>query len=189
MRHPVLITAPEELPVTLEAVKQHLRIEASVTEDDAELQEKIAAATQALDGYSGALGRALVTQTWQMQSSFCGPHIRLPLAPIQSVVITYDDAGDPVTVDTIDYQLLSDGMGWVLRPLTGSYWPTITSTDSVVTVTFVAGYGAPADVPSDIRLAIMLDVEMAYDRPEGERFKALRQQYRDIVDRNRRISI
>lgn len=186
-RPPVLVEPPEEPPVNLVDMKKHLRIDADVTDDDEELTEKIKAATQALDGYSGALGRALITQTWAVSSDYRYCAIRLPLAPIQSATVSYLNVGGE-TIDVPDNEVIlsSDAIGWSVRPVAGGSWPAISTDADALTVTFVAGYGDPADVPSDIRLAIMLAVEMAYDRPDGERFKALQAQYDAIVSRNRR---
>lgn len=188
MRPPLLTEPPAETPVDLAAMKKHLRIDHS--EDDDMLQEAIDAAVKKLDGYSGALGRALVTQTWSMAAGFQCVPVRLPLAPIQRATVNYiDSSGSTVTVAEADTVLDLDAIGWFVRPKTGRFWPTLSAAEDAVRVSFVAGYGAPDAVPSDIRLAIKLDVEMAYDRPDGDRFRALQAQYDSIVRRNRRGSI
>jgi uncharacterized phiE125 gp8 family phage protein len=185
LRPPILVEPPEEFPVDLASVKKHLRVDHS--DDDDTIQEALDAGVKKLDGYSGALGRALVTQTWSMTGSYRCTPLRLPLAPVQSATVSYiDSSGTTVTVAEADTVLDVDVLGWFVRPKTGVYWPTISAADNAVKVVFIAGYGDPEAVPSDIRLAIKLDVEMAYDRPDGERFKALQAQYDAIVRRNRR---
>lgn len=191
-RPPVLITAPAALPVTLDDVKKHLRIDLSIVEDDDELQQKIEAATQALDGYSGALGRALMTQTWAVSTGwhYCDA-IRLPLAPVQSIVsVTYlDEDGAEQTVPAADYRLSGDARGSSVVLTEGASWPSTRYRSDGLTVTFVAGYGDAAAVPSDLRLAIKLAVELSYDRPDGAQYEALKGQYDAIVGRYRRWSI
>lgn len=78
MLAPVRVTPPAEPPVSLEEAKAHLRVDFG--DDDLYVAGLIEAATAHLDGWSGILGRALVTQTWRQD--LCGfPRdgvIRLP---------------------------------------------------------------------------------------------------------------
>ena len=58
-----LITAPSAEVFTVATAKEHLRIEASVTEDDALITALIVSARTAVEEW---LQRALVTQTWEV---------------------------------------------------------------------------------------------------------------------------
>jgi len=60
---PVRVTAPADRPVTLAEVKNHCRIDHS--DDDTLVQSYIDAAVAHVEGWSGVLGRCLVTQTWR----------------------------------------------------------------------------------------------------------------------------
>ncbi|MEH6721297.1 MAG: head-tail connector protein [Aurantimonas endophytica] len=182
LRSPELIQPPAVAPVGLEDVKRHCRVDHD--EDDEIIEEYIAAAVRKLDGYTGSLGRALITQTWRMNAvpDACG-RIRMPFDPIQSIQSVKDGDTD-IVADR--FVLDASVTGPFLVATTGWAWPA----RAVLTVEFIAGYGdTPPDVPADIRTAIRLDVEMQYDRPDGPRFEALRQQYRDIVRRSRRWNI
>lgn len=180
MLAPVLITPPAEQPVSLAEAKAHLRVTSN--DDDALIGSLIKAATAKLDGYSGLLGRALVTQTWAIDLDRFGDRLRLPLRPIQSIetVKYYDAAGAQQTLAGASYALLADAIGSYVALVPDASWPSTYGRSDAVRVTFVAGYGDPEDVPEPLRLAIKVHVQMHYD-PDGERlrpiFEALIDQY------------
>ena len=61
---PVLTSAPAAL-ISVADFKTHAHIDHS--DEDPYIEGVVAAATAHLDGYAGALGRALVTQTWKIE--------------------------------------------------------------------------------------------------------------------------
>lgn len=83
-----------DCPLTLVEVKQHLRVE---TDDDDDLIEGLMAAAQAVvDGRDGRLGRALLTQQWQMQRErFSWYPYPYAGAPYDYGMMTRDWAFDP----------------------------------------------------------------------------------------------
>lgn len=156
-----LVTAPAETPVTLAEACAHLRV--AEGDDDATVNALIAAATAHLDGYAGILGRCLVTQTWAMtMDTLPRDGFRLPLVPVASVAsITYVDADGVSQTLAADQRALS---GDRVVPAYGVTWPTPRAQTDAVTVTFIAGYGAAADVPAAIRQALLLLVGHWYDQ-------------------------
>ena len=62
---PVQSAAPAALPLTLDEVKAHCRVDSA--DDDAILTSLIHAATGHFDGWTGTLGRCLVTQDWSIE--------------------------------------------------------------------------------------------------------------------------
>jgi uncharacterized phiE125 gp8 family phage protein len=152
---PVRTVAPATSPVTVAEVKAHLRLTGSA--DDALIQAFIDAATAYLDGWSGILGRALVTQTWRQDYTGFWDRLSLPLAPVASITsVTYiDDDGADQTLDVGAYELLADHLGPYVARLSDP-WPSVDDVAMPVSVTHVAGYGAAAAVPAPIRLAIIL---------------------------------
>jgi fatty-acyl-CoA synthase len=79
------------MPVTLTEIKAHCRVDGA--DSDAVLNALIAAAVSHLDGHTGILGRAMVTQTWRQDFEAFGGRLRLPLWPVASVTsVTYRDA-------------------------------------------------------------------------------------------------
>ena len=59
---PYLITAPTVQPVTLDEMKSHLRVLS--TDEDADIETRLAGAVAHLDGWGGVLGRCIMSQTW-----------------------------------------------------------------------------------------------------------------------------
>jgi hypothetical protein len=70
---PVRTVAPALNPVSLDEAKDHVGA-AEFDDDDRKLEGYIDAAVAYLDGYSGILGRALITQTWKV--NFCELAVR-----------------------------------------------------------------------------------------------------------------
>lgn len=163
-----LITAAAVDPLDLAEVKAHLRVDH--VDDDALITIYQRAAVAAIEGKDGWLGRALITQTWDLYlDSFPAGEIKIPLAPLQSVThVKYDDAaGVEQTVAAADYTVdaISEP-GWVV-PNDGVAWPTTLVAVNAVRVRFVAGYGvASASVPAAIRAAILLTVGTLYGARE-----------------------
>lgn len=161
MLAPVLITPPAVLPVSLNDAKAHMQMETGAADNgdfDVMLTSAIEAATQALDGYHGALGRALITQTWRVRLSEWLYPIRIPLRPVQSVVVKYNDGSNVLqTLASNQYEFLTDYLGPYIYPVSGVSWPSPYVRGDAVQVDFVAGYGNnPADVPAPIRTAILM---------------------------------
>ena len=172
MLSPVLIAPPAATPVDLATAKAHLRVETSA--EDTLIASIIATATEHLDGRTGILARALITQDWRQDFADFAC-LRLPLAPVQSVVSLkyFDQAGAEQTVDPGTYVLRTDALGpyVALAPATTAVnpaWPSgLQSRPDAVRVTFRAGYGnAPANVPAPIRQAILLMAGAYYEHRE-----------------------
>jgi uncharacterized phiE125 gp8 family phage protein len=147
-----LITAPEVQPLTLEEVKEHLRVDHD--DSDAIITAYIEAATSYVQGHYGFTGRALVTQTWELVIDHFPLHeIKVPLPPLQSVEsIKYDDSGGLETTLASDQYWVDNVSepGWIV-PIT-SGWPTgVLDAINSVRIRFVAGYAATTDSPPDLR--------------------------------------
>jgi len=151
-----LITSPAAEPVSLSEAKAHLRVTSSSENDLIAIY--LAAARQMIDGPTGWLGRALVTQTWELLlDTFPANEIKIPLPPLQSITsIKYDDEeGVEQTIGAENYDVDLDG--WIVTA--DDYaWPTPIAAINAVRVRFVAGYGNAAAVPSTVKAAIMLMV-------------------------------
>lgn len=156
MLAPVLVTAPASPPVTLSEVKAHCRVEGSDYDD--QLTGFVEAATAHLDGRTGVLGRAIVTQTWRQDfNGFGGSVLRLPLAPVASItsVTYYDTDGAQQTLASSVYELCEDALGPYVALKVGQAWPSTYARRDAVSVTFVAGNDV-ADVPRPLKQAVQL---------------------------------
>lgn len=154
MLSPIRTSAPATTPVSLTEVKAHCRVDD--TSSDAVLTALLNAAVDHLDGWTGILGRALVTQTWRQDFASFGC-LRLPLGPVASISeVTYFDADNAEqTLSTDVYTLRSDAIGTYVDLKPSQSWPSTYARADAVSVTYVAGTAA-ADVPAAIKAAIML---------------------------------
>lgn len=158
-----LVSAPAARVLTLEQAYQQLRLDPDFgtsppsRSDDDLILDAIDAAAGDLEGVTGWLGRALITQTWRLSlNAFPDGEIMLPLPPLQSVVgVTYlngDGVEETLTVGT-DYRVGDEGTVGYVAPAFGKSWPRGGRQQrGAVAVDFVAGYGDdPADIPGPIR--------------------------------------
>ena len=161
---PVRTVAPTAALISLSEAKLHCRVDH--TADDSLVTALIAAATDYLDGYSGILGRALITQTWQMDFASFDDPMRLRLGNLIAVtgVTYYDSSNSQQTLSSSVYAALSDGIGPYLTLKSGQAWPSIYTRNDAVRVTWTAGYGAAAsNVPVPIQQAALLLIGQWYD--------------------------
>lgn len=163
-------TAPAADVVTLAEAKRQLVVEASETDDDALIGFLVEAVTKEIQVQAG---RQFVDATFKMYlDNFpYGDLIRLPRSPVDSVTsITYVDAdGDTQTFSTDDYDVDTFGKRGSIRLADGSVWPTTKFTLNAVTIEFIAGYGAAADVPTHHKQAILLAVtDLFENRGDGQ---------------------
>ena len=164
MFRPVLITAPAAPPVSLQQAKAHLRVEH--TSDDELIAALIDAATAHYDGWSGVLGRCLITQSWRQDFDGFARCLRLPLFPLASITsVTYDDAADAEqTVAAANYVLLDDGRGGYVRFVDDFAFPAVHAQEPNVRVTYVAG---EATAPLAIGQAMLLLIGAWYENREN----------------------
>jgi len=155
MHAPVRTVAPATTPVTLDQVKAHCRVDS--TDSDDLLLGYLAAAVDYLDGWTGILGRCLVTQTWRQDFDAFERCLRLPLWPVASIssITSRNVAGQLATVSSDNYALKTDALGSYVRFKDGYSFPTDLNETSAVSVTYIAGTAA-ADVPPAITSALLL---------------------------------
>jgi uncharacterized phiE125 gp8 family phage protein len=159
---------PTVEPVSLLAVKQHLRIET----DDADpwLADYITAARDEVETYlqRQLLPATLVLYLDAWPAGRCP--IRLPRPPATAVTaIEYVDTGGTLqTLAASVYQVdvISEPARIVLQD--GETWPTLaTARLNAIAITYTAGWATPSQVPSSIRQAVLLLVGDLYEHREA----------------------
>lgn len=171
---PVRTAAPAASLLDLDEAKAALRID--FDDDDTLITALCSAAEQMLDGYSGILGRPLVTQTWREDFPYFRYEMPLRLRDVQSVSsVTYFDAeGAEQTVAASVYRLHERASHAYLVQRSGQSWPVAGVRDDAVSITYVCGYGdTGSDVPAPIRRAAYLLVGHWYERREAVVPKAM----------------
>lgn len=175
MRPPVLVTAPALEPVTVDEAKLYARI--AHGDEDSVIARQIAAARRQCER---ATGRAFITQIWDWYldalpgttwwADSYGEEIaelRVPKPPLQAIlaITTYDEAGVGTVFGPTQYRASvgGDGVGRIVLTEIGA-WPTSYRLSDGIVVQFRAGYGAPADVPDDIKEAVLRRFVRLYQR-------------------------
>lgn len=151
--------------MTLADAKLHARVDN--TAEDTLISSMISAAREESEHI---LGRALITQTWELVLPAFADSMDLPMAPVSSIAsIKYlDSAGLEQTLDSTVYDLIEEGMPPRVVLKSGQYWPATYTAEDAVRIRFVAGYGADGTfVPQAIRAWILVRVSSLYAQREA----------------------
>lgn len=187
MREPlklVPVASPATMPLTLEEAKQHLRLDAADTADDALVATLVRAATAAAERFTG---RALLAQTWDLFLDDWPPGadepiwegrrtgadlgrrpwaIALPRPPLRAVVHvkTYNDVGLAAIWDAANYFVDTASAPGRLALRGGRVWPLPGRSANGIEIRFDAGYGeAATDVPEPLRQGLRQLVAWLYE--------------------------
>lgn len=139
------------------------RRQCGLVADDASRDDEIDIAIQSARAYvERKCAIRLMTQTVQMQCDRWEDLGWLPDAPIQSVSdVTYvPPDGTSVVADSSCYEVFHDDLAPMIAIRPAKAWPA-RAPGSRITVTAVCGYGAEADVPADIRAAMLVHVGLS----------------------------
>lgn len=163
-----LVTGPAAEPISVDELKEHLRIDDNY--DDAYLLGCIKAARV---WFEGQTKRGLITQTWDYAIDNDwpwkngAPCIVLPLNPVASVTsITYvnEAASSPLPIlAASDYIVVARQHGSYIAPEYDVSWPTVRSVPDAIVVRFVVG---ESEVPDDIKMALMVLAGHYYENRE-----------------------
>lgn len=161
MLAPVRTSAPATTPITLTEAKAHLRV--GHTAEDTLIGIYIDAATAVLDGWTGILGRCMVTQTWRQDFDGFYDDMRLPFPDVQSVTVAYyDSTNTSQTLSGSVYTLVNDAGGARIELAYNQTFPATYDRPDAVRVTMVAGYGAASAVPAALKAAMLLHVGVMF---------------------------
>lgn len=156
MLTPVRTVPPATEPVTLEQAKAQCRVTSDA--ENLLIAALVSAAVSHLDGWSGILGRCLVSQTWRQDYSGFGG-MRLPFQNVASAVVAYTDGnGVNQTLAGSNYHIVNGVGGTQIVLADGGSFPGTASKPDAVRVTFVTGYGDADAVPAGLKAAILLHI-------------------------------
>lgn len=164
-----LLSPPAEEPITLAEAKLHLR--ETGTDQDALITRLIRVARGHVES---ATNRALMLQTWDLyldefECDGFEQELTIYQPPFQSVThIKYtDDQGVLQTMDAADYQVDNKTEPARIVPAYGEVWPSTQKILNAVNVRFIAGYDTAADVPDEIKQAMLLLVGHLFENREA----------------------
>lgn len=168
----LVVTAPAREPLTLTAVKDHLRIDLDFNEQDELIEDYIKTARMYVENLTG---RKFITQSWKFYMSAWpnADFFYVPYPPLISITsIKYKDSDETeytfdsgsYLVDTTD----TEGPGRVVLGYS-EVWPSETlSPRNPIYTQFSCGYGTkPSDVPFPIRHAMMMFIGHLYENREA----------------------
>lgn len=152
---------PDSLFVTLEMVKDHLRLPKTYTAEDDMLNLYLNAAIKTAEDKTN---RQLMPATWTLKCDRFPSKFVINKTPLISVEsITYlDSAGVERTLDSSKYLVNAQAEPFEITPAYGFSFPSARLQANSVTVTFKAGYADFESVPSNIISGILLIVDDLY---------------------------
>lgn len=173
-----LKTAPAIEPVSLDEIKNHLRLDLDdLTEDDL-LTTLIITAREWCESFQN---RQYTTATWELWLDQwpLGDRLSIPLPPLQAVnsVKYYGTDNTEYTMPADDYFVDNKSEPGRLALAYGKTWPTTTLRPvNGICIEFDAGYGdAAASVPKRAKHAMSLLIGHLYENREAGVEKALQE--------------
>jgi hypothetical protein len=182
---------PTQEPVTLQEVKEYLRLEDSL--DERNLRPMLETARRYAEEY---LGMALMSQTLTLyidtptdqydslwEGIKTGPYmdyykkyITLPRPPVASVthVKTYDDEDTATTFASTRYYVDTARSPARVCLRTGESWPSSLRVANGIEVKYVAGHTSPYSIPEPIRLGILQHIAYLYEH-RGDMYAPVQQ--------------
>jgi uncharacterized phiE125 gp8 family phage protein len=158
-----IITAPATYPITLDEAKAQLRVTDSSS--DTLIQGLIPAATKFCQS---AVQRVFVAQTLEWVLPCWRDVLALPLAPVtadQVAWIKYVDWSTQTQqmLDPSAYVVQPTAASVRILPAFGKFWPLVFARSSEpIVIRFDAGYEDPADLPGNVKTAILLMLRHIY---------------------------
>lgn len=177
IRYSKVITAPTELPVTIEEIRAQLNIDG--TDQDDFLIQKATVATGMCERYAGL---SFITQTRRVTlTNFTCKDVILPYGPVQSIIaFTYVDADDSAaTVDSADYTL--DLQSAIAKVRVTDSWPETNLVLNNVVIDYVAG-NEIEDVPAEAKEAVLRLTARLYEKRGDSNDGGLSEDVTDLLD-------
>ena len=131
-------------PVTLQEVKDWIKVDTAITADDTLLTELIKVARAQCEGF---LGISLITRTVTAILNNSAGNIELPYGPLVSFTSLTDENGDAIVSD--DHILQGIGFKWLKEPY-----------NEYMTAVYTTGY---TTVPLNFKTAVKEQVAWLYD--------------------------
>ncbi len=161
---PYIITvAPTTLPLTLNEVKEHLRVDKTDNSQNALLKLLIITVTEYAEKYTK---RDFITRTYETFRDSFSDSLELRRTPLQSITkVEYLQDGILVTVSTDIYFATSSNTFSHLALEVNQTWPTDEDDrEQAVKITFKSGYGNTlSNVPDSLREGLMQHIAALYE--------------------------
>ncbi len=164
-----IYTPNAELPVTLDDVKKHLRMDDLSHDDDSIMAYIMSASRNVEKQYGIALLTQTVKEYWSAFPCLTTEPLLLRIQPVQSITsIEYlDENGLTQTWDEEEWAFGGYNGATFIVPTPDHTWPATWSVPNAITITYEAGWGdLPTNVPNDITQALKFMVADYFERRE-----------------------
>ena len=162
-------------PITIDEVRQYLRLSTSDTSENALLNSWIKAMRQLAENITQ---RQLMPATWELiLDAFPVSGIELPRGPLSTdstdVVITYlDSSGSTQILSATAYTVDYETDPGIVTPSYGNVWPETQDFINAVRITYISGYyttsaTASDAVPDAIKTWIKMRIGTIYENREA----------------------
>lgn len=167
-----LVTSPTSEPLTLQQVRDHLRIIG--TDEDDYLTELIAAARAEFEELTG---RQIMEATWEFTLSGFREYVALPIAPIQEITaIQYYDTLNIATPLLVPNAYFRMQYGLPYAYFSYPYYEVYDRHDAIK-ITAKAGYAEGSrELPAIRRIVLLMIGDWYVNREDGAR------KHRSLVD-------
>ncbi|MCI4661441.1 MAG: hypothetical protein MRY63_06410 [Neomegalonema sp.] len=177
---PVQVDEPSDLPVSVQMLADHLRVD-EIDHEAGLLEHYLRMAVDELDGIDGRLCRALVRQSWRQEFASWPPlaceqprgaardRWRLWLAPVVSInnITAVDASGAVLSPALSDIELHQDVTGWWISSASSAAGLMLTSGEGALSVDYECGYGTADEVPEGIKGAVLMLAAHYYRHRHG----------------------
>jgi len=156
-----LVSPPVELPVSLAAAKEALRI------DTDDMDDMVRAWVAGIVAYAEhKTGRSFINQGYRVTLDAFPEAIELPSPPVFSVTAVQfvDVTGALQVLDPADYKVDDASEPGFVVPARGKAWPATFDEINAVTVDCVCGYGADdSAIPAGIKTYLIAKLREQFD--------------------------
>ena len=170
----VVVTSATGEPITLEDVKNHLRLELGETDEDDLLNGLIVSARQQVEALTG---RKLMPQTWKVYFDSWPEgnkydHFDIPYPPLRSIpstglVYTSSTSGSTTLSSTAWASDIVSEPGRLVLDYNDD-WPTETlHNNNPIAIEFQCGYSTTNNIPETLKLAMKLIIGHGYENREN----------------------
>lgn len=159
----IVTTAATTTPISIDLVKDHLRIPCSSTKEDEYLSMLIGAVTNYAERYTK---RDFINKTYTTYRDFFTQSFELRKAAVSSITsLSYLVDGVYTTISSSVYGLEVTKSFPSIYLKENQDWPTgLDAVPQAIKIVFVAGYGAAAtSVPDDVKLGLLNHVALLYE--------------------------
>ena len=157
-----LLTDSVGLALTTTEVNAHLKTNYTDIATDVYMSLLVKTVQKVAEKYTG---RDFLTKTWLCLANGWTDYIQLRRSPLQSITsITYINKDEVTqTLDSSKFDILERTEYSSIVFNSNMDYPTLSDKPQPITIEFLDGYGTEADIPQDLKLAMLQHLAMLWE--------------------------